>query len=86
MARNRITYGNELVLRDGKVGIGTTDPKANLSVFGSLDVSGDLRIVSAGVTEGEIITQKHYRDNVPPNVIISGGGTGTALLELQKLL
>jgi hypothetical protein len=86
MARNRITYGNELVLRDGKVGIGTTDPKANLSVFGSLDVSGDLRIVSAGATEGEIITQKHYRDNVPPNVIISGGGTGTALLELQKLL
>jgi hypothetical protein len=72
MARNRITYGDELVLRDGKVGIGTTDPKANLSVFGSLDVSGDLRIVSAGVTEGEIITQKHYRDNGGSIVYQSG--------------
>jgi hypothetical protein len=72
MARNRITYGDELVLRDGKVGIGTTDPKANLSVFGSLDVSGDLRIVSAGATEGEIITQKHYRDNGGSVVYQSG--------------
>jgi hypothetical protein len=72
MARNRITYGDELVLRDGKVGIGTTDPKANLSVFGSLDVSGDLRIVSAGATEGEIITQKHYRDNGGSIVYQSG--------------
>jgi hypothetical protein len=72
MAKNRITFTDDFVLRDGKVGIGTTDPKANLSVFGSLDVSGDLRIVSAGVTEGEIITQKHYRDNGGSIVYQSG--------------
>jgi hypothetical protein len=72
MAKNRITFTDDFVLRDGKVGIGTTDPKANLSVFGSLDVSGDLRIVSAGVTEGEIITQKHYRDNGGSVVYQSG--------------
>lgn len=63
MAKNRITFSNELVLRDGKVGIGTSAPNSELSVFGAAEIEGVIKIVSSGTTSGEIIEQKHYRDN-----------------------
>jgi hypothetical protein len=63
MAKNRITFSNELVLRDGKVGIGTSAPNSQLSVFGAAEIEGVIKIVSSGTTSGEIIEQKHYRDN-----------------------
>ncbi len=72
MARNRITYSNELVLRDGKVGIGTSTPTSELSVSGAVEVSGAIKLTSTGATTGEIIEQKHYRDNGGTIVYESG--------------
>jgi hypothetical protein len=63
MAKNRITFSNELVLRDGKVGIGTSALNSRLNVFGGAEIEGVVKIVSSGTTSGEIIEQKHYRDN-----------------------
>jgi hypothetical protein len=40
MAKNRITFTDDFVLRDEKVGIGTTNPDANLSVFGDVRFGG----------------------------------------------
>ena len=38
MAKNRITFTDDFVLRDEKVGIGTTNPTSTLDVRGDLNV------------------------------------------------
>ena len=40
MAKNRITFTDDFVLRNEKVGIGTTDPAATLTVVGDTNISG----------------------------------------------
>jgi hypothetical protein len=57
MSKNRINFTDDFVLRDGKIGIGTTNPTTKLQV------TGDLKVTSVGATTGEEITLKHYRAN-----------------------
>lgn len=40
MSKNRITFTDDFVLRDEKVGIGTTNPDASLTVFGTVRFGG----------------------------------------------
>ena len=51
MAKNRITFTDDFVLRDEKVGIGTTNPFATLTVIGNTNISG---IVTANTFVGRI--------------------------------
>ena len=44
MAKNRITFAEELVLRNGNVGIGTSNPVDNLDVRGTAKVTGSLAV------------------------------------------
>ena len=51
MAKKRITFTDDFVLRDEKVGIGTTNPFATLTVIGNTNISG---IVTANTFVGRI--------------------------------
>lgn len=44
MPQNRIRYSNDLVLRNGQVGIGTSTPRAKFDVIGSALISGNLSV------------------------------------------
>jgi hypothetical protein len=51
MAKTRITFTDDFVLRDEKVGIGTTNPFATLTVIGDTNISG---VVTANTFVGKI--------------------------------
>jgi hypothetical protein len=56
MAKNRITFTDDFVLRDEKVGIGTTNPTQSLHVQGSVRITGALYDSSnAAGTSGQIL-------------------------------
>lgn len=57
MPKNRINFTDDFVLRDGKIGIGTTNPTTKFQV------TGELKVTSVGATTGEEITLKHYSSN-----------------------
>jgi hypothetical protein len=57
MPKNRINFTDDFVLREGKIGIGTTNPTTKLQV------TGELKVTSVGATTGEEIILKHYRAN-----------------------
>lgn len=63
MSKNRVTFPSELIIRDGKVGIGTSSPSSTFNVLGSAEVTGELKVTSVGSTAGEHIRIEHYRDN-----------------------
>lgn len=44
MAKNRIRYGDDLVLKNNQVGIGTSTPTAKLDVTGDVKISGNLGV------------------------------------------
>jgi len=50
MSKNRITFTDDFVLRDEKIGIGTTNPFATLTVIGDTNISG---IVTASSFSGD---------------------------------
>lgn len=52
MAKNRITFTDDFVLKNEKVGIGTTDPTATLTVIGDTNISG---VVTASSFSGTIV-------------------------------
>jgi hypothetical protein len=72
MSKNRITFPSELIIRDGKVGIGTSTPTSTFNVLGTAEVTGELKVTSIGSTSGEHIEVKHYRDNGGSVVYQSG--------------
>jgi hypothetical protein len=72
MSKNRITFPSELIIRDRKVGIGTSTPTSTFNVLGTAEVTGELKVTSIGSTSGEHIEVKHYRDNGGSVVYQSG--------------
>jgi hypothetical protein len=46
MSKNRITFTDDFVLRDEKVGIGTTNPTSTLTVIGDTNISGTVNATS----------------------------------------
>jgi hypothetical protein len=62
---------NFLIMTDGRVGIGTREPKAKLDVQGSVSVLDDIVIVRADCAEEFDINESSYID--PGTVMVIGG-------------
>jgi len=82
MAKNRITFTDDFVLRDEKVGIGTTNPFATLTVTGGAYVSGNLGIGITTPTQKlhvvGIITATSYRGDGSQLTGITAGLSGVS--------
>jgi hypothetical protein len=57
MPKNRVRFGKDFVLKDSKIGIGTTNPTT------TLDITGDVKITSVGSTIGDNIVALHTTSN-----------------------
>jgi hypothetical protein len=73
MSKNRVTFPSELIIRDGKVGIGTSSPSSTFNVLGSAEVTGEFKVTSVGSTAVEHIKIKHVIDNGGSIVYLTDG-------------
>ena len=76
MAKNRIGFSSDFVLKDGEVGIGTTNPLQTLHVEGNF-------LVAAGTTTGKHITLRPYETN---NGTLSWEGSAGQLFSITNNL
>ena len=71
MAKNRITFTDDFVLRNEKVGIGTTDPGSTLTVVGDTNISG---IVTASSFSGDAFNAYPFYSGITSSVFASPTG------------
>jgi hypothetical protein len=76
MAKNRIGFSSDFVLKDREVGIGTTNPLQTLHIEGNF-------LVAAGTTTGKHITLKPYDTN---NGTLSWEGSAGQLFSITNNL
>jgi hypothetical protein len=76
MAKNRIGFSSDFVLKDREVGIGTTNPLQTLHVEGNF-------LVAAGTTTGKHITLRPYETN---NGTLSWEGSAGQLFSITNNL
>lgn len=71
MSKNRITFTDDFVLRDERVGIGTTNPFATLTVIGNSNISG---IVTASSFSGDAFNAYPFYSGITSSVLSSPTG------------
>jgi hypothetical protein len=71
MAKNRITFTDDFVLREEKVGIGTTNPFATLTVIGDSNISG---IITASSFSGDAFNAYPFYSGITSTVFSSPTG------------
>jgi hypothetical protein len=71
MSKNRITFTDDFVLRDEKVGIGTTNPFATLTVIGDTNIAG---IVTASSFSGDAFNAYPFYSGITSSVFTSPTG------------
>lgn len=71
MAKNRITFTDDFVLRNEKVGIGTTNPGSTLTVVGDTNISG---IVTASSFSGDVFNAYPFYSGITSSVFVSPTG------------
>jgi hypothetical protein len=71
MAKNRITFTDDFVLRDEKVGIGTTNPFATLTVIGDTNIAG---IVTASSFSGDAFNAYPFYSGITSSIFTSPTG------------
>jgi len=71
MAKNRITFTDDFVLRNEKVGIGTTNPDATLTVVGDTNISG---ILTASSFSGDAFNAYPFYSGITSSVFASPTG------------
>ena len=81
MAKNRITFTDDFVLRDEKVGIGTTNPFATLTVIGNTNISG---IVTASSFSGDAFNAYPFYSGITSSVFTSPTGVLNSVLTLPS--
>lgn len=81
MAKNRITFTDDFVLRDEKVGIGTTNPFATLTVIGDTNISG---IVTASSFSGDAFNAYPFYSGITSSLFTSPTGVLNSVLTLPS--
>ena len=81
MAKNRITFTDDFVLRDEKVGIGTTNPFATLTVIGNTNISG---IVTASSFSGDAFNAYPFYSGITSSLFTSPTGVLNSVLTLPS--
>jgi hypothetical protein len=71
MSKNRITFTDDFVLRDEKVGIGTTNPNVTLTVIGDTNISG---VVTASSFSGDAFNAYPFYSGITSSVFTSPTG------------
>jgi hypothetical protein len=71
MAKNRIIFSDDFILRDEKVGIGTTNPFATLTVIGDTNISG---IVTASSFSGDAFNAYPFYSGITNTIFDSPTG------------
>lgn len=72
MAKNRITFTDDFVLRNEKVGIGTTDPGSTLTVVGDTNISGV--VTSSDGFSGDSFNSYPFYSGITSSVFASPTG------------
>jgi hypothetical protein len=71
MSKNRITFTDDFVLRDEKIGIGTTNPNVTLTVIGDTNISG---AVTASSFSGDAFNAYPFYSGITSSVFTSPTG------------
>jgi hypothetical protein len=76
MATNRFGYSDDFVLKNGKVGINTTEPQEKLDVVGGIVKGQDLKVtgVSSFTTYEGFLNSNH---NITENITLTSGTSGS---------
>jgi hypothetical protein len=81
MSKNRITFTDDFVLRDEKVGIGTTNPFATLTVVGDTNISG---IVTASSFSGDAFNAYPFYSGITSSVFASPTGVLNSVISFPS--
>jgi len=81
MAKNRITFTDDFVLRNEQVGIGTTNPFATLTVVGDTNISG---VVTASSFSGDAFNAYPFYSGITSSVFVSPTGVLNPVIEFPS--